>query len=570
VSARWLINGDDYFQALLPVLQRARHSIYIADWYFSPGLFLDRGATPQQHRLDRVLLQKATEGVKINILIWNAPSVGFDLQSPYVVSRMSALHANISALAHPAWTPIIWSNHQKFVVVDEHVAFVGGIDLCFCRYDNENYALTDPDERYYPGRDFSNLNFMGESNGPTRDQVIDRRRLPRMPWHDIHMMALGEVAQDIAKNFIQRWNHAMRTTTKDYRLILAPISPISAEEGAALVAGGPSLYPQLEVQALRSGSFWSCGIIEPERSIYQAYLHYISNAKHYIYIENQYFISSLTPGMIQNKISQAIYQRLTRAIQAEETFRVIVLLPVYPAGDVATAATQYIIKYGYKTINRSNDTRTSLMERLRLDFPTVDLSQYISFVCLRKYEFVEVDGLRKPLTEQIYIHAKMMIVDDDHVIIGSANINDRSMEGSRDSEIAYVVSSSATSQADGLMNGVPTRVGLFARDLRIRLWSNYLGLSLEEGHQELLDPTHPSTYQRLLQTAAANSAIFNRVFLGLPDVATTLAKLTTAVNEAFINDLASIKGFLTLYPLNFLSEEVPPVSGWIMPKIAFL
>lgn len=45
----------------------------------------------------------------------------------------------------------------------------------------------------------------------------------------------------------------------------------------------------------------------------------------------------------------------------------------------------------------------------------------------------------KPVTEIIYIHSKMMIIDDTIALIGSANINDRSLKGTRDTELAVVI-----------------------------------------------------------------------------------------------------------------------------------
>jgi phosphatidylserine/phosphatidylglycerophosphate/cardiolipin synthase-like enzyme len=56
-----------------------------------------------------------------------------------------------------------------------------------------------------------------------------------------------------------------------------------------------------------------------------------------------------------------------------------------------------------------------------LEFPNLDLSQYVSFHCLRNYGNYGINYF----TEGIYVHAKLMIVDDNVVIIGSANINDR-------------------------------------------------------------------------------------------------------------------------------------------------
>lgn len=67
------------------------------------------------------------------------------------------------------------------------------------------------------------------------------------------------------------------------------------------------------------------------------------------------------------------------------------------------------------------------MERLRARYPDVDLSQYLSINNLRACARLQ----DRWVTEQVYVHSKVMIVDDRHAIIGSANINDRSMRGDR-------------------------------------------------------------------------------------------------------------------------------------------
>jgi phospholipase D1/2 len=87
--------------------------------------------------------------------------------------------ANIHAIRHPLYVSF-WSNHQKLVVLDEEVAYVGGIDLCFGRYEDSTYRLTDPEGDVFPGRDYTNANICGEQNGPFLDEVLDRRRQPRM------------------------------------------------------------------------------------------------------------------------------------------------------------------------------------------------------------------------------------------------------------------------------------------------------------------------------------------------------------------------------------------------------
>lgn len=70
------------------------------------------------------------------------------------------------------------------------------------------------------------------------------------------------------------------------------------------------------------------------------------------------------------------------------------------------------------------------------------------------------------MTEVIYVHSKLLIVDDKHTIIGSANFNDRSMEGDRDSE--FCLKFTDTDETD------------FAKSLRIRLWSRFIGEDCSE------------------------------------------------------------------------------------------
>lgn len=156
----------------------------------------------------------------------------------------------------------------------------------------------------------------------------------------------------------------------------------------------------------------------------------ISKAKHYIYIENQFFISSQAGGGIANTIASAIMDKIRQAITSRTVFRVYVLIPIHPEGDIADATIQQVMKWQFKTICRGE---TSLLSTLQSEFPNVDLNNYISFFCLRKYDVMNTCEAM-PVTEQIYIHSKMLIIDDMYTMIGSANINDRSLMGSRDSE----------------------------------------------------------------------------------------------------------------------------------------
>ncbi len=74
----------------------------------------------------------------------------------------------------------------------------------------------------------------------------------------------------------------------------------------------------------------------------------------------------------------------------------------------------------------------------------------------------------KLVQEIIYVHSKLMIVDDKYVICGSANINDRSMMGKRDSEVGALIED--TDLFDSIQNGKPTKAGKYAFSLRKKIF----------------------------------------------------------------------------------------------------
>ena len=74
-------------------------------------------------------------------------------------SYLESLSPNITCIRHPnklmgGSTAVMWSHHEKLVVIDRNIAFVGGIDLAFNRWDDETKSLADEDGLKYPGRDY--------------------------------------------------------------------------------------------------------------------------------------------------------------------------------------------------------------------------------------------------------------------------------------------------------------------------------------------------------------------------------------------------------------------------------
>ena len=232
-----------------------------------------------------------------------------------------------------------------------------------------------------------------------------------------------------------------------------------------------------KVQLLRSIGKWSTGTKE-ETSIQNCYIDSISSAKHFIYIENQFFVSSTAGPDVSNGIATALVNRILQAHTAGEEFRVLVLIPLHPNGDFAAAKkSQVVMHFEYATINRG---AASMFEQLRRRAPGIPISKYLGFHSLRNWGVIN----NKVVSDQVYVHDKVMIVDDRVAIIGSANINDRSMLGERDSELAIRIED--TLHCNTTMGGQPFTVGFMPHTLRVRLMRSHMGESEDFGELLLL------------------------------------------------------------------------------------
>jgi len=143
---RWFLNASAYMENVMYAINHAREEIYIADWWLCPELFLKRPTDDVQYRLDKILLKKAKEGVKIYILLYKEIAIVHDLMSlrtKHVLTEYGK-NQNIKVLRHPEHFidgVFLWSHHEKCVIIDQSVAFTGGIDLCFGRWDDDLHRL---------------------------------------------------------------------------------------------------------------------------------------------------------------------------------------------------------------------------------------------------------------------------------------------------------------------------------------------------------------------------------------------------------------------------------------------
>lgn len=233
---KWYIDGRDYFHAVSVALERAKETIYIADWWLSPELFLRRPPHfTQEWRLDYVLKRAAERGVKVFVIVYKEVSAAITCNSQHTKHALEALcpegspgYKNIVVMRHPDHNvfenagdmTFYWAHHEKFIVIDYDLAFIGGLDLCFGRWDTKQHPLADAhpsgvEREVFPGQDFNNNRIMDfQSVEDWKSNELSKAEFGRMPWHDVAMGVIGPCVYDIAEHFVLRWNFCKRDKYK--------------------------------------------------------------------------------------------------------------------------------------------------------------------------------------------------------------------------------------------------------------------------------------------------------------------------------------------------------------------
>ncbi|KXN71824.1 phospholipase D/nuclease [Conidiobolus coronatus NRRL 28638] len=493
-----LVDGKEFFEKVYEFVKSAKQSIFISAWWLAPFIYLKRDKFPyeKKDRLDHLLWSKANEGVKIYILLWSN-SIFLGLCSDQAADWFEKLnHDNIFMLRHPLYTlpNFFWSHHQKFLVVDYKNAIVGGLDLAVGRYDTHEHPQNARPDNYQA----------------FKKDVIERNYISRMPWHDISVAIQGEAAYDVCINFVERWNHHREQFGSDHlpTIELPELNSIFEE----IQEDEENTCQCLLVRSL---SEWS-GLQNrtKEASVYGSYISAINNAQHYIYIENQYVVSSTAGGGVENQIIQAVANRVIWAIENKRTFRVFIFFPI-PEEQGKPA--NHMLQLSYQTLFRGG---FSLMDQIKYTHPEVDPFDYVGFYFLRNHGKFKEDLEMVAVTDMVFIHSKLLIVDDNVAIIASNNLNDRSMLGDRDSELGAVIIDKA--KVDIQMDGSPFQARKFAFELRMKLWREHLGLVGEkfdnhEWVQKLRDPISSESYNDIFRKVAEdNTQIYNKAFPQIP------------------------------------------------------
>ena len=228
--AQWFITPEDLWISMYNSLLKAKEEVLIAGWWISPEIYLKRpGSKYPDSRLDRVIETIAKRGVKVRILQFREPKV-MPMNSAWTRECFLGLnqcHKNIQYLRHGDMKfPYMWSHHEKLVIIDQDLAFVGGIDLSLGRWDTPEYKMRDDgpmEEQLWVGKDYCNpriKDYVDVMHAMEDNPVTGQHRdtTPRMPRRDIHMRVFGQTALDVSWHFVQRWNY-VRYVSKSQKYV---------------------------------------------------------------------------------------------------------------------------------------------------------------------------------------------------------------------------------------------------------------------------------------------------------------------------------------------------------------
>lgn len=281
--AAFIIDAREYFRAVSEAIEKAEKSILILGWDIDSRIQLDKhnGGLRLYEALNDAVTKRPD--LQIHVLIWDYPlAYSMDREPLQQLFFPRKTHKNIH-FRLDSEIPVGSSHHQKVVVIDDAIAFVGGMDLTAGRWDTPRH-LPEDERRKKPSGD------------------------PYGPYHDIQMVVDGDIAAILGKMARKRWLWATEQTIPSPSKIEGDAWPPSIE---------PQLHDEIVTMALTLPSYRGrreC------REIEALYLEQIASAKKTIFLENQYFSSST--------IKNALLERL----REKDCPEILIILPQMTTG----------------------------------------------------------------------------------------------------------------------------------------------------------------------------------------------------------------------------------------------
>jgi phosphatidylserine/phosphatidylglycerophosphate/cardiolipin synthase-like enzyme len=362
-----LIDGAEALPRIAEELKRAESHVHIAGWYFSPDFALVRDGEPE---VLRNLLAEVAERVEVRVLVWAGAPLPLFRPSRRMVremrerlTRRTKIQCSLDSHERP-----MHCHHEKTIVIDDRVAFVGGIDLTW--ESGDRHDTSDHPARATAG------------------------------WHDACARIEGPAVGDVAEHFRMRWQEVTDET-------LPPVNP--SQPAGDIELQIVRTVPERIYKAVPNGDF----------RILDSYVRALRAAERYIYLENQFLWSPEIAAVLKDKLADP----------PSPDFRLVVLLPAKPNSG-------------------SDDTRGVLGELIEADDNNGRL------VTCTLY------ARAGTIHDQVYVHAKIGIIDDAWLTLGSANLNEHSLFN--DTEMNIV-----------------THDPELATQTRLRLWAEHLELPLD-------------------------------------------------------------------------------------------
>lgn len=388
-----IIDAQTYFAVARQAMLEARSNIFMLGWDFDSRIVLDPEADDGAPRALGPFvswLAKQRPDLRIYILRWDIGALKTLVRGTTLLRLMQwwasgQVHFRLDG-AHPP----SGSHHEKILVIDDQLAFCGGIDMTLGRWDTRRHADDEPGRRP-PG------------GGP-----------PTKPWHDATMALEGGAAAALGRLVRERWAAATGETLR------------SSDKGET------SPWPEnlaADFEATEVAFARTRGATEDRqeiREIEALHLEMIRSAKRFAYFESQYFASPA--------LAQAIADRLAEPDGPE-------FVVVHPRSAEGWLQSEAMDSARAQLVQTLQDAPGA--ERLRLYCPCTEGEQ------------------------EIYVHAKIGIIDDEILRVGSANMNNRSL--SLDSESDAVIDARAGTAGDDDRRG---RI----RALRLSLLGEHLGV----------------------------------------------------------------------------------------------